>query len=109
LEGERMPTYDYECIKCGYTFEAFQSIKEAPYKVCSRCKGELRRLIGAGSGLIFKGKGFYITDYKRNNSSGKNNVKKDKKESSPASDSNKKISSSDKSSSGAKKEDKKSD
>ena len=60
-----MPTYEYECLKCGKIKEVFQSIN-APYlKKCSECEGELRRLIGSGAGLIFKGSGFYSTDYKR--------------------------------------------
>jgi putative FmdB family regulatory protein len=67
-----MPTYDYECSKCRKTFEAFQSMKDAPYTVCPRdkCrmktwgKGKVRRLLGSGAGLIFKGSGFYITDYR---------------------------------------------
>ena len=60
-----MPTYEYECEKCGYKFEEFQSIKAEPLKKCPKCKGKLRRLIGTGAGLIFKGSGFYITDYKK--------------------------------------------
>ena len=64
-----MPTYDYECSQCGKTFEHFQSMKDDPLKDCldEDCggKGTLKRLIGAGSGLIFKGSGFYITDYKK--------------------------------------------
>ena len=60
-----MPTYDYECKACGKTFEIFQSIKEAPKKKCPSCgKQKLARLIGAGAGFIFKGSGFYITDYR---------------------------------------------
>ncbi len=59
-----MPTYEYECAKCGHRFESFQSIKEAPKKACPLCKGRVRRLIGTGAGLIFKGSGFYITDYR---------------------------------------------
>jgi putative FmdB family regulatory protein len=61
-----MPTYDYRCKKCNHEFEAFQSMSEAPLKVCPKCrKSALQRLIGAGAGIIFKGSGFYITDYKR--------------------------------------------
>jgi len=63
-----MPTYEYECRKCSYTFEAFQSINDAPIKTCPLCGGEVRRLIGGGSGVIFKGSGFYITDSKRTQS-----------------------------------------
>ncbi len=61
-----MPTYEYECPKCGKTFELFQSMKDEPIKVCpdKKCKGKVKRLIGTGAGLIFKGSGFYITDYR---------------------------------------------
>lgn len=58
-----MPTYEYECEKCGYRFERFQNMKDEPLKTCPKCKGRLRRLIGPGSGIIFKGSGFYSTDY----------------------------------------------
>lgn len=61
-----MPTYDYRCEACRHEFDAFQSITEAPLKKCPQCgKNKLRRLIGAGAGIIFKGSGFYETDYKR--------------------------------------------
>ncbi len=60
-----MPTYEYECLNCKYRFEEFQNMTDEPLKVCPRCGGKLRRLIGAGAGIIFKGKGFYHTDYKR--------------------------------------------
>lgn len=61
-----MPTYEYECPKCGKTFEIFQSMKDEPLKTCpdKKCKGKVKRLIGTGAGLIFKGSGFYITDYR---------------------------------------------
>jgi putative FmdB family regulatory protein len=59
-----MPTYEYECEKCGVTFERFQSITEEPIKRCPECGGPVRRLIGAGAGVIFKGSGFYATDYR---------------------------------------------
>ena len=60
-----MPTYEYECRACGHTLEAFQGISEKPLVKCPRCgKRKLRRLIGAGAGLIFRGDGFYITDYR---------------------------------------------
>ena len=72
-----MPHYDYTCKKCGYTFEVFQKIDDEPLKECPQCKGELKKLIGSGCGLIFKGSGFYITDYKRNNKSTKKEEKKD--------------------------------
>ena len=60
-----MPTYEYRCTKCKKKFEAFQRITEAPLKKCPKCGGKPERLIGGGVGLIFKGSGFYITDYKR--------------------------------------------
>jgi putative FmdB family regulatory protein len=60
-----MPTYDYICENCGYEFEQFQPIKARPLLKCPICKKtSLKRLIGAGSGLIFKGPGFYETDYR---------------------------------------------
>ncbi|MDA0577280.1 MAG: zinc ribbon domain-containing protein [Verrucomicrobia bacterium] len=59
-----MPTYDYECQKCGHTFEQFQRITEDPLKRCPKCKGKIRRLVGTGAGIIFKGSGFYQTDYR---------------------------------------------
>ena len=60
-----MPTYDYECRACGHTFEKFQSITARPIRACPRC-GQLkvRRLLGAGAGVIFRGSGFYQTDYR---------------------------------------------
>ena len=60
-----MPTYDYECPSCGHTFEHFQSISSAPLKKCPKCaKNRVKRLLGAGSGILFKGSGFYQTDYR---------------------------------------------
>lgn len=58
-----MPTYEYECKKCGH-FEFFQSIKEEKLKRCPTCKGAVKRLMGSGAGIIFKGTGFYQTDYR---------------------------------------------
>ncbi len=60
-----MPTYEYECAKCKKIFEVFQSINDKPLKKCQNCGGKLKRLIGCGTGIIFKGAGFYETDYKR--------------------------------------------
>jgi putative FmdB family regulatory protein len=60
-----MPTYEYECQKCGRHFEVFQSIKDAPKKSCPHCKGRVKRLLGTGAGIIFKGSGFYSTDYRK--------------------------------------------
>ena len=59
-----MPTYEYECQKCGHRFEEFQSMKDAPLTKCPQCKGRVKRLIGAGAGILFKGSGFYATDYR---------------------------------------------
>jgi putative FmdB family regulatory protein len=60
----RVPTYEYECKKCGHRFESFQSMTAAPLSECPECKGPVKRLIGAGAGLLFKGSGFYLTDYR---------------------------------------------
>ena len=68
-----MPTYDYECQSCNHTFELFQMMSAEPIKKCPKCgKNKVKRLIGPGIGIIFKGSGFYETDYKRKetNSSG---------------------------------------
>lgn len=59
-----MPTYEYVCNACNYHFEEFQSITAPPLTECPECRGAVRRLISPGNGLIFKGSGFYITDYK---------------------------------------------
>ena len=59
-----MPTYDYKCEKCGYIFERFQSMTDKPLKKCPECNGAVKRMIGTGAGIIFKGSGFYQTDYK---------------------------------------------
>ncbi len=60
-----MPTYDYKCAECGYTFELFQPISARPIRRCPECgKPKVKRLIGAGSTIIFKGSGFYQTDYR---------------------------------------------
>ncbi len=60
-----MPTYEYKCNACGNRFEKFQSMSSAPIKKCPKCgKNKVQRLIGMGAGLIFKGSGFYITDYR---------------------------------------------
>ncbi len=64
-----MPTYEYECVKCGNTFEYFQSVNEEPKTKCEICGGRLIKLVSPGAGLIFKGHGFYITDYKKRTAS----------------------------------------
>jgi putative FmdB family regulatory protein len=70
-----MPTYEYSCEKCGKNFDVFQSMRDEPFKECPKehCQqetwehGKVKRLLGTGAGLIFKGSGFYITDYRSNN------------------------------------------
>jgi putative FmdB family regulatory protein len=67
-----MPTYEYSCQKCGQTFEAFQSMRDEPFRECPKelCRlpkwghGKVKRLLGTGAGIIFKGSGFYVTDYR---------------------------------------------
>jgi putative FmdB family regulatory protein len=71
-----MPTYEYKCQECGHEFEKFQSMLEEPVKKCPVCKGRVKRLIGTGAGLIFKGSGFYITDYKKKEKAVQGPVKK---------------------------------
>lgn len=73
-----MPTYEYHCDACGQNFDAFHSMTADPLKKCMKCEheGSVRRLISGGAGLIFKGSGFYITDYR--SSSYKEAAKKDK-------------------------------
>ncbi len=95
--GMRMPTYEYSCTKCGHTFEIFQSITAPPIETCPICSGTVERLLGTGGGIIFKGTGFYATDYrseaykrearkesgggesKKNNGAAKKNKSKDTK------------------------------
>ena len=60
-----MPTYEYVCSKCKHKFELFQSMQDKLIKKCPKCNGKVERLLGSGSGIIFKGSGFYETDYKR--------------------------------------------
>jgi putative FmdB family regulatory protein len=72
LIPKTMPTYEYSCQKCGQNFEAFQSMRDEPFRECPKnlCRlpkwghGKVKRLLGTGAGLIFKGSGFYITDYR---------------------------------------------
>lgn len=60
-----MPTYDYKCRKCGYTFSVEQSIHDKPLTRCRKCRGRLEKLLPQSISLIFKGSGFYVTDYKK--------------------------------------------
>jgi len=64
-----MPTYDYECKHCGHTFEVSQKMNDKALEACPKCKKSVKRLIGAGSGIIFKGSGFYATDYRKSKES----------------------------------------
>lgn len=76
-----MPTYDYQCSACGHEWELFQSMNDSPVKSCPKCpKRKARRLLGTGAGLIFKGSGFYETDYKQK-SGGENKEGSDKSDS----------------------------
>lgn len=85
-----MPTYQYACTKCGHEFELFQSMKDAPIETCpkDKCgrktwgKGKVQRQVGTGAGIIFKGSGFYITDYR--SESYKAGAKKDSSAASPS-------------------------
>ncbi|MBN1466442.1 zinc ribbon domain-containing protein [candidate division KSB1 bacterium] len=74
-----MPTYDYRCGKCGHQFEVFQSITDNPLTECPSCGGSVERLISSGAGLVFKGSGFYVTDYKKSPESTKETKPADKK------------------------------
>jgi putative FmdB family regulatory protein len=78
-----MPTYDYECDACQHKFEEFQSITEKPLRKCPECgKSKLRRLLGTGAAIIFKGSGFYQTDYR--SESYKSGAKADEQKAAPA-------------------------
>jgi len=75
-----MPTYDYACRACGHEFEAFQTMSADVLKKCPECgKSKLERLIGAGMGIMFKGSGFYETDYKRSGTETKTAAKTESK------------------------------
>lgn len=75
-----MPTYDYQCKRCEYKFELFQPITSKPKAECPKCSSDSKRLISAGGGIIFKGSGFYVNDYKRKSepSSSSNNSSESK-------------------------------
>jgi putative FmdB family regulatory protein len=78
-----MPTYEYRCTACGHEFEELQSMTADPLTICPKCaEPMLRRKMGSGSGMIFKGSGFYLTDYRK---SGSSPATKDSKESKPSS------------------------
>ena len=94
-----MPTYEYECKSCSHRFEKFQSITSRPLRKCPECTGSVRRLIGAGAGVIFKGSGFYETDYR--SSEYKQKAKADKENGSSSPEGSSKSSDAKESSSGA--------
>ena len=75
-----MPTYEYYCTSCGFEFEEFQSIASEPLSICPKCNEHVKRKISGGVGLIFKGTGFYITDYKNKKSNKKTESKPSEKE-----------------------------
>ncbi len=62
-----MPTYEYECSECGHHFDKFQNMSDKPLTVCPACKGKVQRVVSGGGGVIFKGSGFYATDYAKSN------------------------------------------
>lgn len=74
-----MPTYEYECKSCGHRFEETQSMLDKPLSKCPKCKKGVRRIIGSGTGIIFKGSGFYATDYRKSSY-----VQKEKSENPPS-------------------------
>jgi putative FmdB family regulatory protein len=79
-----MPTYGYECKSCGHTFDVFQSMSDEPIRICPECGKEVRRLINGGTGVIFKGSGFYITDRKGGSGSAASGKSEKKDTPSPA-------------------------
>lgn len=79
-----MPTYEYECESCSHRFEKFQSMTEVPLSSCPSCGGKVRRLIGLGGGILFKGSGFYQTDYRSENYKKKAESEKPKDAPAPA-------------------------
>ena len=75
-----MPTYNYYCSDCDFHFSYFQKMSESPISNCEKCGGKVKRLITGGTGLIFKGSGFYLTDYKNGKKSTDNNSQSAQKE-----------------------------
>jgi putative FmdB family regulatory protein len=76
-----MPTYEYKCAKCEEVFEIFQKMTDAPLRECPVCGGDLSKVISGGIGIIFKGSGFYTTDYKNSSSVGSSPAGKSDKDS----------------------------
>lgn len=83
-----MPTYTYVCKNCGHKYDKFQTITSQPDTICPKCNGTVERMIGGGVGIVFKGSGFYVTDYKKDskgsskegNTESKSETKKEKTE-----------------------------
>ena len=77
-----MPTYNYQCKSCNEIIVVLQKISDSSLKSCKKCKGDLKKIISGGTGMIFKGNGFYLTDYVRkteNNETNKNKIKTENK------------------------------
>lgn len=85
-----MPTYDYKCLGCKRTFEISQRITEGPKRKCPKCGGRLKRLIGTGAGVLFKGSGFYATDHRSEGYKKKADAERPKSSSEPAKESKEK-------------------
>ncbi len=85
-----MPTYEYECTACKKSFDVFQNMSDAPLKDCPECGGLVRRRINGGTGVIFKGSGFYKNDSRKASSDGASKTSCDSCQSSPACDAAKK-------------------
>jgi len=81
-----MPTYEYLCLSCQHKFEEFQRISEPPLETCPRCGGKVERLLSGGAGLLFKGSGFYKTDYRSDSYKKKAKEEKEKPSASPNSE-----------------------
>jgi putative FmdB family regulatory protein len=85
-----MPTYDYECGGCGHAFEVFESLHAQGLRECPKCgKKQAKRLLGIGAGLVFKGSGFYVTDYKRSGGNASETPAKSEKKSETSSENRK--------------------
>ena len=85
-----MPIYEYECEKCGHTFEIEQAITEEPKKRCPECRGKIFRVISGSVGFLFKGTGFYTTDYRSPDYKKKEKAEKEAEKKGPKKDSSKK-------------------
>ena len=70
-----MPTYNYKCTSCNHQFTVLQSMSDKPVETCDSCEGEVKRIISGGTGMIFKGDGFYLTDYARKKNGSENGEK----------------------------------